>query len=95
MLESELLAMKSAFTGASRKRKDALNSPTVGRSSWMRSVILPEPASETFTRLAGERISAVGGMKDIHVDVRIIAATNRDLRQAMQRGAFRRISIIG
>ena len=39
--------------------------------------------------LQDKEFQRVGGVKDLRVDVRFLAATNRDLHQAMQRGAFR------
>src|SRR4029450_3973054 len=39
--------------------------------------------------LQDKEFQRVGGVRDIRVDVHILAATNRDLHQAMQRGTFR------
>ena len=46
-------------------------------------------SSQDITGSAGETVYAGGGTKIIPVDVRIIAATNRNLREAMSRGEFR------
>src|SRR5205823_1882467 len=67
---------------------------TIGRSVAMRRVFesLPKIAvSEATVLLEGETGTGkrVGGRDDIKVDIRVIAATNQDLRGAVNRGDFR------
>ena len=91
LVESELFGSeKGAFTGAatSRIRKfEAADGGTlfldeVGELSLDNQIKLLRVLEErTFYRL--------GGNKDIHIDVRIVAATNRNLREATETGDFR------
>ena len=45
--------------------------------------------SKLLTFLEDRRFKRVGGLRDIEVNVRIIAATNRDLDAEVQKGTFR------
>lgn len=91
LLESELFGFeKGAFTDArAQKRglfeladKGTLFLDEVGEIPLMLQVKLLRVLEEqTFRRL--------GGLKDIKIDVRVIAATNRNLREAVKEGAFR------
>jgi DNA-binding NtrC family response regulator len=91
LLESELFGHeKGAFTGAMYRRRGKLEMAdkgtlfldeigNIGRK--MQMDLLRVIESRQFTRL--------GGDKQIHVDFRIISATNRDLEQAVKEGSFR------
>jgi len=91
LIESELFGhMRGAFTGAVRDRVGAFESASGG------TVFLDELGElpiELQTRLLGvlERrvVMPLGGTQTRPVDVRVIAATNRDLRMQIARGAFR------
>jgi two-component system response regulator HydG len=91
VLESELFGHeRGAFTGADRKRSgrfEQANGGTlfldeIGEISLATQVKL-------LTVLQERRFERVGGNESIHVDVRIIAATNRDLRQDVAAKRFR------
>lgn len=92
LFESELFGYEEgAFTGARRKGKagffELANEGTlfldeIGELDTSLQVKLLRVIQE------GE-ITRIGGTKTIHVDVRIIAATNRDLWQQVQEGSFR------
>lgn len=91
LLESELFGHeKGAFTGADRQRdgtfmqadEGTLFLDEIGETSAAMQVKLLRVLQE------GE-LQRVGGDQTIHVDVRIIAATNRDLETEVERGSFR------
>ncbi len=91
LLESELFGHeKGAFTGAHR-RKEGRFRQAHGGSLFLDEISEMSPAMQVkLLRVLQEReISRVGGEEAIPVDVRIIAATNRDLFEAIQSGRFR------
>ena len=91
LLESELFGHeKGAFTGAVTQKKGKLE---VGEGG---SVFLDEigelavPMQAKLLRVLQEReFERVGGTRPIKLDVRLIAATNRDLKEATRTGGFR------
>ncbi len=91
LLESELFGHeKGAFTGAHARRIGAFEEASGG------SLFLDEIGeipvalqAKLLTALEGRRIRRVGGNRSQPVDVRIIAATNRDLRSEVNQGSFR------
>lgn len=91
LLESELFGHeKGAFTGAHR-RKEGRFRQAHGGSLFLDEISEMSPAMQVkLLRVLQEReISRVGGEEVIPVDVRIIAATNRNLFEAIQSGRFR------
>lgn len=91
LIESELFGHeKGAFTGASTMRKGKFDSAHEG------TIFLDEigdmslkAQSKTLRILQEQKFERVGGTKTIHVDVRVIAATNKDLEKEIEKGAFR------
>ena len=92
LLESELFGHeKGAFTGASSLRKgmfELANSGTI----FLDEIAEMPPSSQTrLLRVLEQReFMRLGGHDHIKVDVRVIAATNLDLRNAVEVGEFRR-----
>lgn len=91
LLESELFGHeKGAFTGAIAQKKGKFELAH-GGTIFLDEIgdLAPNLQAKLLRVLQDKEFQRVGGEKDIHVNVRIIAATNRNLRQAMQGGAFR------
>ncbi len=91
LLESELFGHeKGAFTGASATQKGRFELAD-GGTLFLDEVGELSPAAQAkFLRVLQERqFERVGGQRPVTVDVRIVAATNRDLEEAVRRGAFR------
>jgi len=91
LLESELFGHeKGAFTGADR-RKEGKFRQADGGSIFLDEVSEMSPAMQVkLLRVLQEReIVRVGGDKAIRIDVRVIAATNRDMVKDVDTGRFR------
>jgi len=101
LLETELFGHeKGAYTGAVQTRIGKFEAAD-GGTVFLDEVGDMSPAMQVkLLRVLQERtIERVGGNRPIKVDVRVIAATNRDLRQAIREGNFRedlfyRLSVI-
>lgn len=92
LIESELFGyVRGAFTGAVRA-KDGLLATADGGTIFLDEVgELPIDLQAKLLRAIQEKeIRPVGGNRAIPVNVRILAATNRDLETAVQQGTFRR-----
>jgi Nif-specific regulatory protein len=91
LLESELFGYeKGAFTGAVAQKRGRLEIAD-GGSLFLDEVGELTPATQAkLLRVLQERqFERVGGTRTIEVDVRVIAATNRNLEEAIKAGAFR------
>ncbi len=91
LLESELFGYeKGSFTGAAHRRVGKVEQARGGTVFLDEIGDLPMSIQAKFLRLLQENsIERLGGREPIDVDVRIIAATNRDLEAAVAEGAFR------
>ena len=92
LIESELFGyVKGAFTGANQA-KDGLLAMAEGGTVFLDEVgELPIDLQAKMLRAIQEKeIRPVGSTRRIPINVRILAATNRELEQAVMQGAFRR-----
>jgi Nif-specific regulatory protein len=91
LLESELFGHeKGAFTGAAGRRKGRFELAHGGTIFLDEVGDLPPAVQAKILRVLQEReFERLGGSETIKVDVRIIAATNRDLLQLVKGGLFR------
>jgi transcriptional regulator with GAF, ATPase, and Fis domain len=101
LIESELFGHeKGAFTGATEKKAGRFEMADRGTLFLDEVGELPLGLQTKFLRVLEERrFERVGGQKAIEVDVRVVAATNRDLAEMVKRGTFRedlyyRLSVI-
>ena len=91
LLESELFGHeKGAFTGAHIQRKGRIESAQ-GGTLFLDEIgeLPPQPQVKLLRFLQEQRIERVGGRQEIVVDVRVLAATNTDIDQALKDGRFR------
>ena len=91
LLESELFGYeKGTFTGAVHKRVGKIEQARGGTVFLDEIGDMPLSIQSKFLRLLQENsIERLGGKEPIDVDVRVIAATNRDLEAAVAEGIFR------
>ena len=91
LLESELFGHeKGAFTGAIRMKPGKFEVANEGTIYLDEVADMSPPLQSKVLRVLQEReFERVGGTKQIQVDVRVIAATNRDLRNEKEEGRFR------
>jgi two-component system response regulator AtoC len=91
LFESELFGhLKGAFTGATSNRKGRFEQAQCGTVFLDEAGELPEALQPKLLRVLQEkRITPVGADTEKEVDVRVIAATNRDLRKMAEQGRFR------
>ncbi len=92
LLESELFGHeRGAFTDAKTQKKGLFEVAHGGTIFLDEIGDMSGGLQAKLLRILEERsFRRVGGTRDISVDVRVIAATNRDLRQAVESGAFRK-----
>src|SRR5579864_888436 len=92
LIASELFGHeKGAFTGALQRRLGRFESADGGTIFLDEVGELPQETQISLLRVLQEReFERVGGSRSIHVDVRVLAATNRDLNAAVDEGGFRK-----
>lgn len=91
LIESELFGhVKGSFTGANKDRAGKFESANGG------TIFLDEigdmslsAQAKVLRALQENKVSRVGSEKDIKVDVRVLAATNKDLKKEIEEGRFR------
>jgi len=91
LIESELFGhVKGSFTGANKDRAGKFEAANRG------TIFLDEigdmslsAQAKVLRALQENKISRVGSDKDIKVDVRVVAATNKDLKEEISKGNFR------
>jgi DNA-binding NtrC family response regulator len=91
LLESELFGHeKGAFTGANRRRIGKFEQVSGGTLFLDEIGDMPVPAQTKLLRVLQEQtFERLGGNETIRTDVRLIAATHRDLKQWLEEGKFR------
>lgn len=91
LLESELFGYeKGAFTGAAKMKKGLMELANGGMVFLDEIGELPlAMQAKLLTFLEDRRFKRVGGLRDIEVNVRVAAATNRDLEKEVEKGTFR------
>ncbi|MGD9949213.1 MAG: sigma-54-dependent transcriptional regulator [Desulfobulbus sp.] len=91
LFESELFGHeKGAFTGAANRRRGVFEQAHQGTLFLDEVGELPQPVQAKLLRALQEKtIIRVGGEQQIPMDVRIVAATNRNLKEMSTDGSFR------
>ncbi|BBO87331.1 sigma 54-interacting transcriptional regulator [Desulfosarcina ovata] len=92
LLESELFGYESgAFTGAEKNGRTGLFEQASGGTLFLDEIgeLPPGPQAKILRAIQEKQIRRIGGTNQIDVDARIITATNRNLEQLVEKGAFR------
>ncbi len=92
LIVSELFGhVRGAFTGATERRPGKFELATGGTVFLDEIGEMPLAVQGKLLRAIEEKtVDRIGGRVPVQVDVRIVAATNRELQQAAEQGAFRR-----
>jgi len=91
LLESELFGhVRGSFTGAVRDKR-GLMQEAEGGTLFLDEVgeLTPNIQVKLLRALQDRKVRPVGGNKEVDVDVRVIAATNSDLKKLIEQGKFR------
>lgn len=91
LIESELFGhMKGSFTGAVKDRAGKFEQAD-GGTLFLDEIgdMSPDAQTKVLRALQESEITRVGSDKSVKVNVRVIAATNKDLKQEIERGTFR------
>jgi len=91
LLESELFGhTRGAFTGADRAKKGLIEQAH-GGTLFLDEIgdMSPEMQKKVLRVLQEGELRPLGSNQRVHVDVRLLAASNRDLKQMVERGEFR------
>jgi len=91
MIESELFGHEAgAFTGATKRKPGLMEVADTGILFLDEiSSTKPDMQAKLLRVLDEQRFRRIGGVNELHVDVQIIAASNRNLRSMMEQGTFR------
>ncbi len=92
LIESELFGYEhGAFTGASQRGKAGLFEVAHRGSIFLDEIgeLQLDMQVKLLRVLESKQVTRIGGTKPIDVDIRVIAATNRDLEQMVEQGLFR------
>jgi PAS domain S-box-containing protein len=92
LVESELFGYeKGAFTGATGQKRGIVEAADGGTLFLDEMGELPQSVqAQLLTFLDGRAFRRVGGTRALRADVRVVAATNVDLRERSERGVFRK-----
>lgn len=92
LIESELFGYeKGAFTGADTKGHKGLFESANGGTVFLDEIgdLPPHMQVKLLRVLQQRKVTRIGGTEPVNLDVRIIAATNKDLEQMVRQGTFR------
>jgi len=90
LVESELFGHERiAFTGTNQRKESRFQIAKGGSLFWMRSPIFNCLCKQGLRVLQEKQVHALGGKQPLQVSAGIVAASNVELQQAVQEGAFR------
>jgi DNA-binding NtrC family response regulator len=92
LIESELFGhVKGAFTGAARDSVGLFRTAQCGTIFLDEVIDMPLETQAKLLRVIQEKtVRPVGGLSEVPIDVRVVAATNRDPTEALERGRLRK-----